>query len=130
MAGNTSISVSCLERDASKLRVRGTMGSDLVSKSGWTYDLYYKIGAGGTFVQLDTTGKDISLAAWDYSFDVGTLDAVYLRYRAISLVPTTYTGTSVEINSVAYNKIKSSRVSNTKKGLASVSTTRKNIPNL
>lgn len=130
MAGATTVVVVCLERDGSKLKVRGALGSDLVSKSGWTYDLFYKIGAGGTFVQLDTTGRDISLASWDYSFDVGTLDAVYLRYRATSLVPTTYTGTSIEISAVAYNKIKSSRVSNTKNGLASSSNTRKNIPNL
>jgi len=130
MPGSTTISVSCLERDGSKLKVRGFMGSDLVSKVGWTYDLFYKIGAGGTFVQLDTTGSDISLASWDYSFDVGTLDAVYLRYRAISLVPTTYTGTSPEINAVVYNKTKNARLSKAKKGIATQKTTRREIPNI
>jgi hypothetical protein len=130
MAGNTTITVSCLERDGSKLKVRGTLGSDLVSKSGWTYDLFYKIGAGGTFVQLDTSGSDITLSSWTYNFDVGTLDAVYLRYRSISLVPTTYTGTSIEINAVAYNKTKNARVSKVKKGVATQNTTRREIPNI
>ena len=106
------------------------MGSNLTSKSGWAYNLFYKIGAGGTYIELNTSGIDISLPAWTYSFDVGTVSAIYLRFRAISPDPSIYESVSVEIRAVSYNKTKSARVSNHANGLSSNSNTRKNIPNL
>ena len=136
MSSATTITVSCTQRDGSKLQVVGFLGSGLLPPERYSYDLYYKIGVGGTYTALDTTGKIISIANWSESFDVGTNESVYLRYRATSdimgefEVPIVYAGVTTEILSVSYNKKKTARSTKAKKSVATQNTTRREIPNI
>jgi hypothetical protein len=137
MSSPTTITVSCTQRDGSRLQVVGFLGSGLLPSERYTHDLYYKIGVDGTYTALDTTGKNISIAEWSESFDVGTNETVYLRYRATSTVmgefgelPIPYTAFSPEILSVSYNKKKTARSTKVKKSIATQNTTRREIPNI
>ena len=137
MSSATTITVSCTQRDGSKLQVVGFLGSGLLPSERYSHDLYYKIGVGGTYTELDTTGKNISIANWSESFDVGTNETVYLKYVATGPtpaeefgVPITYTAFSLEILSVSYNKKKTARSTKTKKAIATQNPTRKEIPNI
>lgn len=136
MANEFSIVVFCTQRDGSKLQVSGSLGSSLASDGRVTFDLFYKIGVAGTYTALDTTGKNISIAQWSYSFDVGTNESVYLRYRGTSSVmgefgeSIVYAGVTTEILSVLYNKKKTARSTKAKKSVATQNTTRREIPNI
>lgn len=136
MANEFSIVVFSTQRDGSKLQVSGALGSSLASDVRVTFDLFYKIGVTGTYTALDISGKNISIAQWSYSFDVGTNESVYLRYRGISTLigefgeDVVYTGVTTEIPSVLYNKKKTARSTKAKKSVATQNTTRKEIPNI
>ena len=124
MSSATTITVSCTQRDGSKLQVVGFLGSGLLPSERYSHDLY-------------TTGKNISIANWSESFDVGTNETVYLKYVATGPtpaeefgVPITYTAFSLEILSVSYNKKKTARSTKTKKAIATQNPTRKEIPNI
>jgi hypothetical protein len=137
MSSATTITVSCAQRDGSKLQVVGFLGSGLLPSERYTHDLYYKIGVAGAYTALNTTGKNISIANWSESFDVGTNETVYLKYVATGPVPAdefsipiTYEAVSQAVVSVLYNKKKTARLTKAKKGVATQNTTRKEIPNI
>ena len=137
MSSATTITVSCTQRDGSKLQVVGFLGSGLLPSERYSHDLYYKIGVVGSYAALNTTGKNISIANWSESFDVGTNETVYLKYVATGPtpaeeggIPITYEAVSQPVVSVLYNKKKTARLTKVKKGVATQNTTRREIPNI
>ena len=138
MADANRVIVSCSKRDGSTLEVVGELGSNLAAKSGYVYNLKYKIGAAGSYQTIvqrtlpsNSSEPDISLASWKYKFNVPTDDIIYLQFIVTtSLEPSQdYTGTSSAINGVSYVKTKSSRSSKSKKNIATANTTRREYPN-
>lgn len=137
MAGGTTVTISAIGRDGSKIIAAGSCGTTISSKNGYTYVLKYKVGVGGTYQTLLSqvypggSSPDISTSTqWTYTFDCGTLDAIYLQFAVTdNIVPTTYTGTSAAISAVSYDKTKTSRASKSKKNIATSNSTRRAYPN-
>jgi hypothetical protein len=135
MADANRVLVSCSQRDGSTLEVVGELGSNLAAKSGYVYNLKYKIGATGSYTTIvqralpsNSNEPDISLESWKYKFNVPTDDIIYLQLIVTNNLSVDYIGTSQAIGGVSYVKAKSSRASKTKKNIATSNATRKEYP--
>jgi hypothetical protein len=135
MASGTTVAVSCSKRDGSTLEVIGAIGNSLAAQLGYTYTLKYKIGDAGSYQTIvqrtlpsNSSESNISLESWTYKFNVETDDIVYLQLIVTTEFSQDYTGTSQAINSVSYNKSKTSRASKSKKNIATANPTRREYP--